>query len=177
MSDSPAPETLATLAAGCFWCVEAVYVQIDGVLSAQSGFMGGHTENPTYEQICEGTSGHAEVVQLHFDPARVSYEQLLDWFWKLHDPTTRNRQGADVGTQYRSAIFAHTPEQKAAAEASRAAADASGAFANPIVTEIVNASAFTPADEKHDDYYRRNKNAGYCQVVISPKLAKLGLQS
>jgi len=177
MSSDPDPNTLATFGAGCFWCVEAVYTQLDGVLSAQSGFMGGRTANPTYEDICRGDTGHAEVVQLRFDPARISYDELLAWFWRLHDPTTRNRQGADVGTQYRSAIFAHTPEQKAAAEASRAAADASGAFADPIVTEIVDASEFTPADAKHDDYYRRNRDAGYCQIVIAPKLAKLGLES
>lgn len=177
MSSDVDPNTLATFGAGCFWCVEAVYTQLDGVLSAQSGFMGGRTDNPTYEDICRGDTGHAEVVQLRFDPAVISYDDLLSWFWRLHDPTTRNRQGADVGTQYRSSIFAHTPEQKAAAEASRAAADASGAYPDPIVTEIVDASAFTPADAQHDDYYRRNREAGYCQIVIAPKLQKLGLPS
>ena len=175
MTDSD-DTALATLAAGCFWCVEAVLEQVEGVHDVASGFMGGKTENPTYEEICSGTTGHAEVVQVRFDPKVVSYAELLEWFWRLHDPTTRNRQGADVGTQYRSAIFVHDDEQRAVAEKSRAAADASGSFADPIVTEISAASTFTPADEKHQDFYRRNREAGYCQLVIRPKLDKLGLQ-
>ena len=168
---------LATFGAGCFWCVEAVLLQVDGVHSAVSGFMGGHTPAPTYEDICRGDTGHAEVVQVEFDPAVVSYEHLLEWFWRLHDPTTLNRQGADVGTQYRSAIFVHDAAQREAAEASKAAADASGRFDSPIVTEITDASEFTPADAKHQDYYRANREQAYCAIVIAPKLEKLGLES
>jgi peptide-methionine (S)-S-oxide reductase len=167
----------ATFGAGCFWCVEAVYLQVPGVREAVSGFMGGAVASPSYAAVCAGTTGHAEVVQLRFDPARVSYEELLDWFWRLHDPTTLNRQGADVGTQYRSVVFAHTDEQRRAAEAAKAERDASGACADPIVTEIADAGAFYPADAEHDDYYRRNREQGYCRVVIAPKLQKLGLET
>ena len=150
--------------------------QVDGVLDVRSGYMGGSVPDPTYEQICMGTTGHAEVVQVDFDPRQVSYASLLDMFWRLHDPTTLNRQGADVGTQYRSAIFYHSEAQKQAATESRAAADASGAFADPIVTEITAASEFFEAEDYHQDYYRLNKRAPYCQAVIAPKLGKLGLE-
>jgi len=166
----------ATLGAGCFWCIEAVLEQIDGVTDVVSGYMGGDVPDPTYEQVCGGNTGHAEVVQVHFDPARLGYDELLAWFWKLHDPTTLNRQGADVGTQYRSAIFYHSEAQREAAVASRAAADASGEFARPIVTEITPASAFYAAENYHQDYYRLNKRAPYCRAIISPKLGKLGLE-
>ena len=171
-----APIETATLGAGCFWCVEAVFEQLDGVLDVRSGYMGGKTEHPTYSEVCSGASGHAEVVQIDFDPTMLPYAELLDWFWRLHDPTTLNQQGADKGTQYRSAIFVHSDEQRRVAEASRAAADASGAFDAPIVTEITAASAFTSAEGYHQDYYRNNRSQPYCQMVIRPKLGKLGLQ-
>jgi len=164
----------ATFGAGCFWCTEAVLEQLDGVLDVRSGYMGGAAANPTYEQVCTGTTGHAEVVQVDFDPARISYDTLLDWFWKLHDPTTPNRQGNDVGTQYRSVIFVHSEAQRRAAEASRERAKKG--FTKPIVTEIVDAGPFFEAEDYHQDYYRGNKRQPYCQFVITPKLEKLGLE-
>lgn len=164
----------ATFAAGCFWCTEAVLEQIDGVLDVKSGYMGGPVANPTYAAVCSGATGHAEVVQVRFDPSRVSYDHLLAWFWKLHDPTTLNRQGGDVGTQYRSAIFWHSPAQRDAAERSKRAAAVD--FADPIVTEITAASTFYAAEDYHQDYYRQNRQQGYCRAVIKPKLDKLGLQ-
>jgi peptide-methionine (S)-S-oxide reductase len=164
---------VATFAAGCYWCVEAVYQRIDGVVKVRSGFTGGHVENPTYEQCCTGETGHAESVEITFDPKKVSYETLLDWFWRLHDPTSLNRQGADEGTQYRSAIFWHSEAQRAAAEKSKQ--DAQGAFAQPIVTEIAKAGPFYSAEAYHQDYYNQNKQRGYCRAVIAPKLHKLGL--
>lgn len=166
---------LATFGAGCFWCTEAVLEQLDGVESVTSGYMGGHVDDPTYKQVCSGTTGHAEVIQARFDPSVISYDTLLAWFWKLHDPTTLNRQGADVGTQYRSAIFFHSAEQEQQARASMAAEQASQKFSNPIVTEITAASKFYPAEDYHQDYYRGNKREGYCKMVIAPKLDKLGL--
>jgi peptide-methionine (S)-S-oxide reductase len=180
--DTPAQASddvgIATFGAGCFWCVEAVLEQLDGVSDVRSGYMGGPgPEAPTYEAVCSGTTGHAEVVQVSFEPARVSYETLLLNFWKLHDPTTKNRQGADTGTQYRSAIFYHSEAQREAAEASRKTVDESGAFNAPIVTEITAAGTFFEAEAHHQDYYRQNKNQGYCQIVIAPKLDKLGLDS
>lgn len=168
--------SIATFGAGCYWCVEAVLVQVPGVLSMSSGFMGGHIDNPTYEAVCAGITGHAEVLQVEFDPSVISYRELLGWFWKLHDPTTLNFQGADVGTQYRSAIYFHDTEQEREATESRRLADASGVFENPIVTEITEASTFFRAKEDHQDYYRQNKNQGYCRMVIQPKLEKLGLE-
>ncbi len=167
----------ATFGAGCFWCVEAVFQQLEGVTSVVSGFMGGDTQDPTYQDICRGDTNHAEVVQLEFDPQVMIYEELLGWFWRLHDPTTLNSQGADVGTQYRSAIFYHDEAQREAAEASKAEADASGAFKRPIVTEITAASQFYPADAGHQNFYRDNRYQGYCAMVIRPKLDKLGLES
>lgn len=162
-----------TLGAGCFWCVEAVYKQIDGVLSATSGYTGGTVANPSYEAVVTGTTGHAEVVKLVFDPDTVSLGKILAWFWELHDPTTLNRQGADVGTQYRSAIFYEDEEQKRIAEASMKAAQED--FDSPIVTEITKTGTFYPAEKYHQDYYFQNKNAGYCRMVIEPKLKKLDL--
>ena len=164
----------ATFAAGCYWCVEAVYQRLNGVHSVTSGFTGGHTPNPTYEEVCAGTTGHAEAVRIIFDPKKISYEKLLDWFWRLHDPTTLNRQGADVGTQYRSAIYYHSEAQKKAATASRTQAQKN--FSHPIVTEITRASAFYPAMVSHQDYYRINGSKNpYCRAVITPKLKKLHL--
>ena len=173
-STRPAKIETATFGAGCFWCVEAVLQQVDGVVAVRSGYMGGTTKRPTYEQVCSGATGHAEVVQVDFDPARIGYDTLLDWFWRLHDPTTLNRQGNDVGTQYRSAIFFHSPEQRAVAEKSKAAAQQS--FSSPIVTEITPASDYFAGEAYHQDYYRQNRTQGYCRVVIRPKLEKLGLQ-
>ena len=167
----------ATLAGGCFWCVEAVLQQLDGVLEVRSGYMGGELANPTYEAICTGTTGHAEVTQVTFDPQRISYETLLEYFWRLHDPTTLNRQGNDVGTQYRSAIFYHSDAQKQTAERSVQGLMESGALSDPVVTEITPASTFYVAEGHHQDYYRQNKQQSYCQYIIRPKLDKLGLET
>jgi len=161
----------ATLGGGCFWCMEAVYERLPGVLSVTSGFAGGHTANPTYQQVCAGDTGHAEVTQIVFDPAKISYAKLLDVFWQAHDPTTLNRQGADEGTQYRSIILYHDEAQKLAAEKSRA--EAQKDFKHPIVTEIVPFTKFYAAEEHHQEYYDNNSTAFYCRVVIAPKLQKL----
>jgi peptide-methionine (S)-S-oxide reductase len=166
----------ATLAAGCFWCVEAVLQQVPGVARVRSGYTGGSKPNPTYKEVCTGETGHAEAVQVEFDPKVLSYEKLLDWFFRLHDPTTLNRQGADEGTQYRSAIYWHTEAQKAAAEKLKRELDQGGAFLAPIVTEIAKAGEFYAAENYHQDYYRQNQDQGYCRIVIRPKLEKLGLQ-
>jgi peptide-methionine (S)-S-oxide reductase len=177
---APAPKVpegseVITLGAGCFWCIEAAYRQLDGVQAAVSGYMGGTVASPTYEQICEGTTGHAEVVQVVFDPKKITAEKILSWFWDLHDPTTLNRQGADVGTQYRSAIFYHSDAQKTLAEASKKAAQAN--FKDPIVTEVTKAATFYPAENYHQDFYFQNKsNNGYCRMVVEPKLKKLKLK-
>ena len=160
----------ATFGAGCFWGVEELFRNVKGVKSATSGYAGGTTENPSYEQVCSHTTGHAEVVQVEFDPAVVSYRDLLDVFFTIHDPTTLNQQGADVGTQYRSAIFFHSPEQQR--DANDAIAEAQKTWDDPIVTEIVPLTQFYPAEEYHKDYYVRNPNQGYCRVVIAPKVAK-----
>ncbi len=176
MSPQTSHDEIATLGAGCYWCIEAVLQQVEGVTKIESGFMGGHLNDPSYEDICRGTTGHAEVVQVHFDPSKIKYRELLGWFWKLHDPTTLNRQGNDVGTQYRSVIFYHSPEQKEIAEDSKMKVGKSGAFSDPIVTEITEASHFWKAKAEHQDYYRRKKNANpYCRYTITPKLKKLGL--
>ena len=161
----------ALVGGGCFWCVEAVYQTVPGILSATSGYAGGKVPNPTYEQVCTGRTGHAEVVQIEFDPAKISYEQVIDLFWKAHDPTTLNRQGADVGTQYRSIILYENEAQKAAAEKSKAAAQAH--FKNPIVTEIVPLQVFYPAETYHQDFYDKNPDYPYSRAVIVPKLEKL----
>lgn len=164
----------ATFAAGCYWCVEAVFQRLDGVHSATSGFIGGHVDNPKYEAVVDGTTGHAEAVQVVFDPKKISYEKLLTWFWKLHDPTQLNGQGADIGTQYRSGIFYHSDLQKEQATKSRTKAQPN--FSQPIVTEITKATKFYTAKVSHQDYYRINgKNDRYCRLVIEPKLEKLNL--
>jgi peptide-methionine (S)-S-oxide reductase len=161
-----------TFGAGCYWCVEAVFQQLEGVESVVSGFSGGATENPTYEEVCSGTTGHAEVCQIRFLPDVISFEQLLEVFWKTHDPTTLNRQGADVGTQYRSVVFYHNEEQKALAEEYKKKLDESGAFANPIVTEITPYTSFFKAKDDHQNYFRENPTQRYCQLVIAPKVEK-----
>jgi len=163
-----------TLGGGCFWCIEAVYERLDGILSVTSGYAGGNKENPSYEEVCTGHTGHAEVVQIEYDPEVITYEEILDIFWKAHDPTTLNRQGADIGTQYRSIILYHNEEQKRMAE--KAKEKAQSYFDDPVVTEIVSLSAFYRAEDYHQDYYERNPYAGYCSVVIRPKLKKLGFE-
>ncbi len=167
---------IATFGGGCFWCVEAVFKRIKGVRSVTSGYAGGSTQNPTYQEVCAGNTGHAEVVQIEYDTQQISYEELLEIFWKAHDPTTLNRQGADMGTQYRSIILYHDDEQRMIAEASKEKAEASGEFTSPIVTEIKPLGIFYPAEDYHQDYYDNNPQAGYCAVVIRPKLKKLGIQ-
>ena len=162
----------ATLAGGCFWCLEAVYELLRGVEKITSGYAGGHVPDPGYYQVCTGTTGHAEVVQIEFDPDQISYQDLLDIFFTIHDPTTLNRQGPDAGTQYRSAIFAHTPEQREIAEATIREVTADGAWGAPIVTEVVPLDVFYPAEEYHQQYYRNNPAQGYCQIIIAPKVAK-----
>ena len=161
----------ATFGAGCFWCVEAVFETLVGVHSVTSGYMGGSLENPSYEAICTGTTGHAEVIQIRYNPDRISYETLLERFWIVHDPTTLNRQGADVGTQYRSVIFTHSDEQFTLAQSSKARAGVQ--FDDPIVTEITPASKFYPAESYHQNFYRENPAHPYCQFVIRPKLQSL----
>lgn len=165
-------EQVATLGGGCFWCVEAVFQELDGVLKVESGYAGGEVENPTYEQVCSGLTGHAEVCQITFDPSRITFDELLEVFWKTHDPTTLNRQGNDVGTQYRSVVFYHSDKQKELAELYRKKLDASGAFGAPIVTEISPVPKFYKAEAYHQNYFRTNPNAGYCAYVIQPKMAK-----
>jgi peptide-methionine (S)-S-oxide reductase len=162
----------ATFGAGCFWCVEAVFQQLEGVQSSISGYMGGQVENPTYKQVCTGTTGHAEVIQVTFDPSQITYPELLEAFWTSHDPTTLNRQGADEGTQYRSVIFYHSAEQKQLAEEYKKKLNASGAFPNPVVTEIAAAVKFYKAEDYHQNYYNENGNQPYCRFVIQPKLEK-----
>jgi peptide-methionine (S)-S-oxide reductase len=162
---------IADLGGGCFWCMEAVFERLPGVISVTSGFAGGTTENPTYQEVCTETTGHAEVTQIVFDPAKISYDKLLDVFWQAHDPTTLNRQGADVGTSYRSIILYRNEKQKLEAEKSKIAAQQN--FKNPIVTEIVPLKKFYKAEDYHQEYYDNNSNAPYCQVVIAPKLEKL----
>lgn len=163
----------ATLGGGCFWCLEAAYQCLKGVESVVSGYAGGTLAYPLYEQVCMGTTGHAEVVQITFDPAVITYEEILSVFWCIHDPTTRNRQGHDTGTQYRSIIFYHSEEQRKVAESSLRDAEASGAWSGSIVTEVVPYTVFYPADERHQDYFRSHPEEAYCQVVIEPKVAKL----
>ena len=163
----------ATLGAGCFWCVEAVFLELKGVHEVVSGYTGGTVKNPSYQQVCTGMTGHAEVVQITFDPGVVSFWDLLYVFWRTHDPTTLNRQGADVGTQYRSAIFYHNEEQKIVAANSKRETDATRLWQNPIVTEIVPAADFYAAEEYHQNYYALNSYQPYCQIVINPKMRKL----
>lgn len=163
---------VATFGSGCFWCTEAIFQQVDGVIKVESGYSGGKVKNPTYREVCSGLTGHAEVTQLTYDPKKVSFEELLEVFWGTHDPTTLNRQGADEGTQYRSAIFYHTPEQKQLAETYKKKLDASGAFNDPIVTEITAFTNFYKAEDYHQNYYNLNGSAPYCSFVIKPKLDK-----
>ncbi len=163
----------ATLGGGCFWCLEAVFQQLRGVQSVTSGYAGGSVDNPSYKQVCTGTTGHAEVVQVVFDPAVLSFADLLEVFFHVHDPTTLNRQGNDVGTQYRSAIFCHDDEQRHLAEEAIRTRDAAGLFDGPIITEVTMLDRFYPAEDSHHDYFRQNPQQGYCQFVIGPKVEKV----
>ena len=162
----------ATFGTGCFWCTEVVFQELNGVLKATSGYSGGQVKHPTYEQVCTGTTGHAECIEVVYDPAVISYDELLEVFWKVHDPTTLNQQGADKGTQYRSAIFYHNGEQKQKADEYKKKLDESGAFASPIVTEITPSQAFYSAEDYHQNFYANNPNYGYCRAVVRPKLDK-----
>lgn len=162
----------ATLGGGCFWCLEAVFDQVIGVKSVVSGYCGGHTDNPDYDAVCGGNSGHAEVVRITFDPSEIGYREVLEIFFAIHDPTTLNRQGNDVGTQYRSVIYYHSPEQSAVAESLLAELDASGIWPAPIVTQLLPVPRFYPAEDYHQRYFAANPNQPYCQAVVSPKLAK-----
>ncbi len=164
---------VATFANGCFWCTEAIFEELEGVIRATSGYTGGEVVNPTYKEVCGGQTGHAECLQITYDPAKISFDELLAVFWETHDPTTLNRQGADAGTQYRSGIFYHNQEQKEKAEKYKAALDKSGAFNKPIVTEITAFTKFYPAEDYHQQYFENNENANpYCKIVIRPKLDK-----
>jgi len=162
----------ATLAGGCFWCLEAVFDELQGVDDVVSGYTAGQIPNPSYQQICNGDTGHAEAVKLRYDPAQISYRDILEVFFVIHDPTTRNRQGNDIGTQYRSAIFYHSAEQKQIADSLIAELEAQRVFAAPIVTEVASAETFYPAEDYHQDYFRNNPSQSYCQFVVAPKLAK-----
>ena len=163
----------ATFGAGCFWCVEAVFERLNGVVDVIPGYSGGHKNNPTYREICTGTTGHAEVAQITFDTRIITFNDLLNMFWKSHDPTTRNKQGNDIGTQYRSAIFYHNNEQKTIAKESKNKVDNSNVFLNPVVTEITKLDKFWPAEDYHNNYYNNNMDQPYCRVIIKPKLDKL----
>ena len=166
----------ATLGGGCFWCLEAVFDDLKGVLSVESGYMGGQTLNPTYEAVCGGRTGHAEVVQITFDPAQVTFKEILEVFFVIHDPTTLNRQGNDSGTQYRSGVFYHSPQQKAEAEAVIKQLSDGKLWRDPIVTEVTAASVFYMAENYHQEYFANNPGAGYCQFVVAPKVAKFRKQ-
>jgi peptide-methionine (S)-S-oxide reductase len=172
-ADVPAKMARATFGNGCFWCTEAVFQQLKGVQSVVSGYSGGTVKNPTYKQVCTGTTGHAEAVQITFDPKVISYADLLEVFWQTHDPTTLNRQGADMGTQYRSVIFYHNEEQKRLAEQYKTKVDKSGIFTNPIVTEIAPFKEFYRAEAYHQNYFLENGQQPYCRVVINPKVEKM----
>lgn len=170
--DSSIKTETATFGTGCFWCTEAIFQQLKGVLKVTSGYSGGHVANPSYEQVCSKTTGHAEVIQIVYDPVVISYDELLEVFWQTHDPTTLNRQGADEGPQYRSVVFYHSQEQKEKTEKYKASLDKSGAFDAPIVTEISPYKNFYPAEDYHQNFYNNNTGYGYCRVVIRPKLDK-----
>ncbi|MEQ1880242.1 MAG: peptide-methionine (S)-S-oxide reductase MsrA [Burkholderiales bacterium] len=172
MDKNPGATQLATLAGGCFWCLEAAYDRLIGVVAVESGYMGGEMPNPTYQRVCDGDTGHAEVVQIAFDPQAISFRDLLEVFFVIHDPTTLNRQGNDVGTQYRSAIFYHTPAQKHEAEAIIRELTVERAFDSPIVTEVATAERFYAAEGYHQEYFEKNPNQPYCQYVVAPKMAK-----
>jgi len=176
VDDRTAVREIATLGGGCFWCLEAVFDGLEGVTSVASGYMGGQTATPTYEEVCSGRTGHAEVVQITFDPALVSFKEILEAFFVVHDPTTLNRQGNDVGTQYRSAIFYHSPEQKRAAQETIARLDGARLWSAPIVTALAPASAFYEAEEYHQEYFVRNPYQPYCQAVVAPKVQKFRKQ-
>ncbi len=176
MSQTNGELQLATFGSGCFWCTEAFFLKVKGVESVASGYAGGKVKNPNYKEVCTGTTGHAEVIQVLFDPKKVTYEELLEIFWNTHDPTTLNRQGADEGTQYRSVVFYHSEDQKKLAEQYKKQLDASHVYNNPIVTEITPASVFYKAEDYHQDYYALNPNQGYCQYVIRPKIEKFKKQ-
>jgi peptide-methionine (S)-S-oxide reductase len=163
----------ATLGGGCFWCVEAVFQRVDGVIDVKPGYAGGHVKNPTYKEICTGNTGHAEVARVEFDPELISYDQILNVFWQAHDPTTVNRQGNDVGIQYRSVIFYHSESQKETAEKSKVEAGKSGYWTEPVVTEITELNNYSEAEDYHNNYYNDNPNQPYCMFVIKPKLDKL----
>ena len=163
---------ITTLGGGCFWCLEAVYDQLEGVLDVVSGYAGGHVQNPDYKSVCKGTTGHAEVVQITFDPQVITFKEILEVFFTIHDPTTLNRQGADVGTQYRSAIFYQSEEQKRTAEQVIIEFESEKVWPNPIVTEVTGLDKFYPAEDYHQEYFQRNPYQGYCQVVIAPKVGK-----
>jgi len=167
---------VATLGGGCFWCLEAVYLEVRGVLGVVSGYSGGQVANPTYRAVCEGRTGHAEVVQVTFDPDELTYRDLLHVFFAIHDPTTPNRQGNDVGTQYRSVIFFHSPEQKATAEQVIAELGKDGPWKDPIVTEVAPLEKFYPAEDYHQQYFERNPDQPYCQLVVAPKVSKFRKQ-
>jgi peptide-methionine (S)-S-oxide reductase len=171
-NNDPSTREVATLAGGCFWCLEAVYDELKGVESVESGYMGGPVTDPTYEQVCGGETGHAEVVQIKFDPAVVSFSDILAIFFAIHDPTTLNRQGNDLGTQYRSAIFYHTPKQKEIAREVMADVAREQLYPRPLVTQVEPASTFYVAEDYHQEYFARNPNQGYCQFVVAPKVAK-----
>ncbi len=169
----PSTTATAVFANGCFWCTEAIFEQLEGVISATSGYTDGHVKNPTYKQVCSGETGHAEALQIVYDPSKVTFDELLEVFWETHDPTTLNRQGADVGTQYRSGIYYMNSEQKEKSERYKAELDKSGAFNNPIVTEIKPFSIFYPAENYHQEYFENNENNNpYCKMVIRPKVEK-----
>ena len=172
MSAAQTNMEVATLGGGCFWCLEAVFDDLKGVISVESGYTAGKNPNPTYEAVCGGRTGHAEVMQITFDPAVVTFKEVLEVFFVIHDPTTLNRQGNDSGTQYRSAIFYHSPEQKAASEQVIANLGSAGLWRDPVVTEVTPATAFYIAEEYHQKYFARNPGAGYCQFVVAPKVAK-----
>lgn len=167
---------VATLGGGCFWCLEAVFLDLEGVQSVKSGYSGGSSDNPTYEEVCGGGTGHAEVIRVEFEADTISFREILEVFLSTHDPTTLNRQGADVGTQYRSAVFFHSPEQEEVAKGLFRALDSQGIWPDPIVTEVVPFQRFFPAEGYHDDYFRRNPNQPYCQAVINPKVSKFRAQ-
>ena len=173
MTNPQNQSNLATLAGGCFWCLEAVFIHLRGVESVRSGYIGGHVANPTYEQVCTETTDHAEAVEIRFDPATIAYRELLEVFFSIHDPTTPNRQGNDIGTQYRSAIFCHSTEQATLAAEAIAALESSHAFKEPIVTEILPATPFYPAEDHHQNYFADHPFQPYCQIVVAPKVAKL----
>jgi len=173
--DSPRRE-IATLAGGCFWCLEAIFPDLNGVHRVKSGYAGGHTPDPTYQEVCSGSTGHAEVLRIEYDPEVISYRDLLDVFFSVHDPTTKDRQGNDIGTQYRSAIFTHDEVQDRVAREAIAELEAAGVYPGPVVTEVTPAGTFFPAEAYHDNYFARNPEQGYCQVIIAPKVAKFRKQ-